>query len=97
MMRQFSIFLVFILVGALLTTLALAEPLQAPAGSNDWWCSAQKNIEKYLGKPYALGAVGKKSFDCSGFVWRIMAENGIILKRTTARIMQPAIRLHVKC
>jgi len=86
MMRHFSILLIILLVGALLTTLALAEqPLKGTAGSNDWWCSVQKNIEKYLGKPYALGAVGKKSFDCSGFVWRIMAENGIILKRTTAR------------
>lgn len=44
-----------------------------------------KTIEGYLGRPYALGAVGKKSFDCSGFVWRIMVENGIMLKRTTVR------------
>jgi len=85
MTRHFSIFSVFILVGALLTTLAVAEPLQNTAGQNDWWYSAQKNIEKYLGKPYAIGTAGKKSFDCSGFVWRIMTENGIMLKRTTAR------------
>ncbi|PIP41494.1 MAG: hypothetical protein COX19_03470 [Desulfobacterales bacterium CG23_combo_of_CG06-09_8_20_14_all_51_8] len=85
MTRYFTILPVFILAGALLTTLAIAEPLQDNAESNDWWCSAQRNIEKYLGRPYAIGAVGKKSFDCSGFVWRILAENGIMLKRTTAR------------
>jgi len=85
MMRYCNIPPVFICAGALLATLALAEPKKNTAESCDWWCSAQKNIEKHLGKPYVLGAVGTKSFDCSGFVWRIMAENGIMLKRTTAR------------
>ena len=26
-----------------------------------------------------------KNFDCSGFVWRVLFENGILTKRTTAR------------
>jgi len=26
-----------------------------------------------------------KSYDCSGFVWRVLYENGILMKRTTAR------------
>ena len=26
-----------------------------------------------------------KSFDCSGFVWRVLADSGVLLKRTTAR------------
>ncbi|MEW6586590.1 MAG: NlpC/P60 family protein [Nitrospirota bacterium] len=53
--------------------------------SDGLWGSLQKTVEKYLGKPYVWGAVGLKSFDCSGFVWRVMAENGILIKRTTAR------------
>lgn len=42
-------------------------------------------IQKHLGRPYVWGASGLKSFDCSGFVWRVMAEQGILIKRTTAR------------
>jgi cell wall-associated NlpC family hydrolase len=42
-------------------------------------------IEGHLGRPYVWGGCGLKSFDCSGFVWRVMQENGILVKRTTAR------------
>ena len=42
-------------------------------------------IEQHLGRPYVWGAAGLKSFDCSGFVWRVMQDNGILIKRTTAR------------
>ncbi|RPI25375.1 MAG: hypothetical protein EHM61_14555 [Acidobacteria bacterium] len=42
-------------------------------------------IEKHLGRPYVWGASGMKSFDCSGFVWRVMTDKGILIKRTTAR------------
>jgi cell wall-associated NlpC family hydrolase len=42
-------------------------------------------IQRHLGRPYVWGASGIKSFDCSGFVWRVMSENGILIKRTTAR------------
>lgn len=45
----------------------------------------QAVIERHLGRPYVWGATGLKSFDCSGFVWRVMQENGIHIKRTTAR------------
>ena len=47
--------------------------------------SVKSTIEKHLGRPYVWGASGIKSFDCSGFIWRVMSENGILLKRTTAR------------
>jgi cell wall-associated NlpC family hydrolase len=42
-------------------------------------------IAKHLGRPYVWGSAGLKSFDCSGFVWRVMFDNGILIKRTTAR------------
>lgn len=42
-------------------------------------------IESHLGRPYVWGACGLKSFDCSGFVWRVMLKSGLFIKRTTAR------------
>jgi len=55
----------------------------APAGP--LWPQLKAAIERYLGRPYSWGSTGLKSFDCSGFVWRVMYDNGILLKRTTAR------------
>lgn len=55
-----------------------AAVLGAPAG-------IQSAIERHLGRPYVWGGCGLKSFDCSGFVWRVMQDNGILVKRTTAR------------
>jgi len=42
-------------------------------------------IERFLGRPYVWGASGIKSFDCSGFVWRVATDSGFYFKRTTAR------------
>ena len=42
-------------------------------------------ISKNLGRPYVWGATGYKSYDCSGVVWRMLTDNGVFLKRTTAR------------
>jgi len=50
------------------------------------------SIEGYLGKPYSWGATGSKSFDCSGFVWRVMVDNGVLFKRTTARKLSMSLR-----
>lgn len=47
--------------------------------------SLRATIERHLNRPYSWGASGLKTFDCSGFVWRLMADNGILIKRTTAR------------
>jgi cell wall-associated NlpC family hydrolase len=49
------------------------------------WQRIKSTIDGYLGRPYVWGAAGIKSFDCSGFVWRVLNENGILMKRTTAR------------
>jgi cell wall-associated NlpC family hydrolase len=43
--------------------------------------------DRNWGRRFGLrwGASGMKSFDCSGCIWRVMSENGILMKRTTAR------------
>jgi cell wall-associated NlpC family hydrolase len=68
-----------LLLAALLTAGAVR------ADEPDHWTRLKLNIEKFLGRPYGWGATGLKSFDCSGFVWRVYAESGVLLKRTTAR------------
>ena len=50
-----------------------------------FWDGVKAAIQKHLGRPYVWGATGMKSFDCSGFIWRVMSDNGILVKRTTAR------------
>jgi hypothetical protein len=50
-----------------------------------WWGQVEHTMPNYNGKPYVRGASGMKSFDCSGFVWRVLLDNGVLIKRTTAR------------
>ncbi len=73
-----------------LATAAPAAPLESgSAGSAPdaagFWAGVKSSITKHLGRPYVWGSSGLKSFDCSGFLWRVMNENGVLLKRTTAR------------
>jgi cell wall-associated NlpC family hydrolase len=42
-------------------------------------------VRAHLGRPYVWGATGLKSYDCSGFVWRVHVDAGTPFKRTTAR------------
>ena len=49
------------------------------------WERFRESIQSHLGRPYAWGAAGTKSFDCSGFVWRVTQDSGLYMKRTTAR------------
>ncbi len=70
----------------LLAALLAAGTVRADGPDDpDYWTRVKLNIQKYLGRPYAWGATGVKSFDCSGFVWRVFAESGVLFKRTTAR------------
>ena len=73
----------------LAATLAAAQTVQDPASAAsdqpNFLEGVKSTIGKYLGHPYVWGATGFKSFDCSGFVWRVLYENGVLMKRTTAR------------
>lgn len=82
-------------LGLAVTASAQATPAASPApGSSPPSASARapvppealrSSIEGHLGRPYVWGSAGLKSFDCSGYVWRVLWENGIMMKRTTAR------------
>ena len=74
----------------LLACLSVSARAQAPTtstttGVTDFLAGMHSAIERNLGRPYVWGAAGLKSYDCSGFVWRVLYENGILMKRTTAR------------
>jgi cell wall-associated NlpC family hydrolase len=55
------------------------------ANVSEFLVGVKSAIEKHLGRPYVWGSAGMKSFDCSGFIWRVLTENGVLMKRTTAR------------
>jgi cell wall-associated NlpC family hydrolase len=79
-MRRVLLILVLVLF---LGSVVAAQSDQTPA--KGFWDGIRASIQHHLGRPYVWGAAGLKSFDCSGFVWRVMYENGVLLKRTTAR------------
>ncbi len=62
-----------------------ADREENPGAATKAWDNVKAVVERHLGRPYVWGATGLKSFDCSGFVWRVMADNGSLIKRTTAR------------
>jgi cell wall-associated NlpC family hydrolase len=86
-----------------LATVAVSARAESSATSNqstsglvEFFSGIKTAIERNLGRPYVWGATGQKSFDCSGFIWRVMYENGILMKRTTARkfymMLKPAAK-----
>lgn len=62
----------------LLALLLFSMPPQLADRVGDW-------LQKNMGRPYVWGATGYKSYDCSGVIWRMLADQGVFLKRTTAR------------
>ena len=69
----------------LMACTAFAQPASEQDAPGDFVAGLKSAITKHMGRPYVWGSSGLKSFDCSGFIWRVMFENGILLKRTTAR------------
>ena len=85
-MKRFALFLLlFVSVTAGTAAPANQDSVQPVPEKPNIAAGLRSTMEKYLGRRYVWGASGIKSFDCSGFVWRVMFENGILLKRTTAR------------
>lgn len=70
---------------ALLILALAAGAVPAQDRRATWWEQLQRGIATCIGKPYVWGASGLKGFDCSGFVWRVLLDTGVPLKRTTAR------------
>ena len=85
MKRAAALLLVLVLACVTASARAQSTPAAASSGVAGFLEGVKAAIQKNLGKPYVWGATGAKSFDCSGFVWRVMYENGILMKRTTAR------------
>jgi cell wall-associated NlpC family hydrolase len=87
-----------LLVLACVTVSARAQSTSdsSTSGFKDFLEGIRTAIQKNLGKPYVWGATGEKSFDCSGFVWKVLYDNGIFMKRTTARkyymMLKPATK-----
>ena len=74
-----------VLLSCLSVQASAAQLLAPPVPVADFLSGVKAAIERNLGRPYVWGATGMKSFDCSGFLWRVLFENGILMKRTTAR------------
>ncbi|MBE0658643.1 MAG: C40 family peptidase [Bryobacteraceae bacterium] len=69
----------------LLLALVLAAATLVAQPQPDSLTRIRQSIHQYLGRPYVWGSSGLKSFDCSGFVYRVFIDSGLYVKRTTAR------------
>lgn len=68
-----------------LTLILLCAGAAAAQTPPSWWDPFRGVLNAHLGRPYVWGATGLKSFDCSGFIWRVFYDAGAPFKRTTAR------------
>jgi cell wall-associated NlpC family hydrolase len=82
-MKKLSALLLISLLS--ISAVAHAQSKTELATEPDFLSQMKAVITKHLGRPYVWGGAGLKNFDCSGFVWRVLFENGILTKRTTAR------------
>ncbi|HEX8636452.1 MAG TPA: C40 family peptidase [Pyrinomonadaceae bacterium] len=75
---------------------AASQPLNAPAGyaaasSSRMLYGARLRsklmfgINARLGIPYLYGSTGPNRYDCSGFVWSVFNDAGIVFERSSAR------------
>lgn len=65
--------------------LVLSAGISGVAAADTDLTRLERAISKNLGRPYVLGSTGIKSYDCSGFVWRVLTDAGVFIKRTSAR------------
>ena len=70
---------------------AVAPPPPRPSGNAGWNIVAIAS--KYLGAPYAWGATGPYSFDCSGFVWYVYRRAGNPIPRDMWGQLQSGTRI----
>jgi len=71
--------LVLLAFALAVTLVAVEGPGSAQAASSQ----AGKVIyaaKTHLGKPFRLGTEGMRRFDCSGLVWRVFYQNGLVTK-----------------
>ncbi len=85
MKRNIILGLLLLSLGTIASAQSIQEATDATPDGQNFMANVKATIEKHLGRRYVWGASGMKSFDCSGFIWRVMSENGVLLKRTTAR------------
>lgn len=75
------VLLVLLAAALAITLLAVAPPAgtQAAAANSDA-TRIVATAKTHYGKPWVLGATGLRSFDCSGFVYRVYEQNGLLAK-----------------
>ncbi len=82
--------LLIVLAGVFAATLlALAPAAPTQASTSTQASKISYTAKTHLGKGYLFGATGLKKFDCSGLVYRVFEQNGLLAKigggRKTAR------------
>ena len=65
-------------VALALTLIAVEAPTPAQAGSDS--ARVVSYSKSHLGKRFRLGTEGLRYFDCSGLVWRVYAQAGLLKK-----------------
>lgn len=81
--------LLVLLAFALAITLIAVEGPSATAAATTQASQISYTAKSHLGKPYRWGATGMRAFDCSGLVYRVFEQRGLLTKigggRKTAR------------
>lgn len=93
---------VLALAGCAQRTTIATPPMQQPAQqpvAKGTGPGVVQTARSLVGAPYRPGGCDPQGFDCSGFVWFIYRQNGIVLPRTTseqAQVGSPVIGAELK-